>query len=376
MSKDLPSPLSAPQQQAFRPLCRPTPFWPSGSSKAVLNLLILAQAVMPLAACKSLQPPPAIVYDSEDPADETPLLSAEPPAPVEIVTIPEPLPLPGQLKPLASAPADSRKSPGQIARARQSSLVEQITAAQRGARYEPAVDGYVNAIQVYPYTEGALYRLYAKPEQVSDIALEPGEKLIAVSAGDTLRWVLGDTTSGSGLSEQVHILIKPIAAGLSTNLVITTDRRTYHLELESREDVYMAALSWRYPQDELLLLRRRNQAALQMQAVDQGLDLQRLRFRYAISGDTPPWRPLRAFDDGRKVYIEFPRRIDQGEAPPLFLIAPNGEAALTNYRMRGHYYIVDRLFAAAELRLGEAPQQIVRISRTDQPATVGENGGG
>ncbi len=71
------------------------------------------------------------------------------------------------------------------------------------------------------------------------------------------------------------------------------------------------------------------------------------------------------FDDSTKVYIEFPRRLDQGEAPPLFVVGADGGAQLVNYRVRGNYYIVDRLFAAAELRLGEDPQQIVRISRTD-----------
>src|SRR3546814_64180 len=64
-------------------------------------------------------------------------------------------------------------------------------------------------------------------------------------------------------------------------------------------------------------------------------------------------------------YIAFPRRIDQGEAPPLFVVGPEGGAELVNYRVRGNYYVVDRLFAAAELRLGQDPQQIVRISRTD-----------
>jgi len=93
-----------------------------------------------------------------------------------------------------------------------------------------------------------------------------------------------------------------------------------------------------------------------------------IRFRYAITGDAPPWRPLRAFDDTSKVYIEFPERIDQGEAPPLFVVGPEGDSELVNYRVRGNYYVVDRLFAAAELRLGQKPQQVVRISRTDTVA--------
>ena len=36
-----------------------------------------------------------------------------------------------------------------------------------------------------------------------------------------------------------------------------------------------------------------------------------------------------------------------------------------NYRVAGHYYVVDRLFGAAELRLGAKTQQIVRITRTE-----------
>ncbi len=96
-----------------------------------------------------------------------------------------------------------------------------------------------------------------------------------------------------------------------------------------------------------------------------GIPLERLHFRYAISGDTPPWRPVRAFDDGEKVYIQFPAGIAQGELPPLFVIGPTGESQLVNYRSRATYYVVDRLFGAAELRLGGDHQEIVRIERTD-----------
>ena len=114
-----------------------------------------------------------------------------------------------------------------------------------------------------------------------------------------------------------------------------------------------------------MALRRQNRDAEQARPIAENVALTNLRFRYAISGDDPPWRPLRAWDDGSKVYIEFPARLDQGEAPPLFVVGPLGDNQLVNYRVSGNHYIVDRLFAAAELRLGEHPQQVVRISRTD-----------
>jgi len=224
-------------------------------------------------------------------------------------------------------------------------------------------------VQVYPWAEGALYRLYTAPERVSDIALQPGEKLVAVSAGDTARWVIGDTTSGTGGDTRVHVLVKPLAPGLSTNMVIMSDRRAYHLALISTDRTAMAAISWRYPEADLVALRKANQSAETAAPLAEGVALPDLRFRYAISGDTPPWRPVRAWDDGHKVYIEFPARLDQGQAPPLFVVGQTGGAELVNYRVSGNYYVVDRLFAAAELRLGEKPQQVVRISRTDTAAS-------
>lgn len=264
-----------------------------------------------------------------------------------------PLPLPGQLLPPPSV------------RAEVGPPTARVEAANRAATREPSSAGYINAVQVYPWTDGALYRLYAAPEQVSDIALQPGEKLVAVSAGDTVRWVIGDTSSGAGETARAHILVKPFAPGLETNMVITTDRRAYHLALESTDKTAMAAISWTYPQDRLLALQRQNERAEEARPVADNVALTNLRFRYAITGDNPPWRPVRAWDDGAKVYIEFPARLDQGEAPPLFVVGPLGQSQLVNYRVSGNHYIVDRLFGAAELRLGENPQAVVRISRTD-----------
>jgi type IV secretion system protein VirB9 len=127
----------------------------------------------------------------------------------------------------------------------------------------------------------------------------------------------------------------------------------------------MASVSWQYSEDQLIALRRQNIAAETAAPVDAGIEVAKLRFRYRIEGDSPPWRPLSAFDDGSKVYIEMPRGIGQGEAPPLFVIGAEGDGQLVNYRVRQNYYIVDRLFAAAELRLGGEGQQVVRIVRTD-----------
>ncbi|CAM4185480.1 P-type conjugative transfer protein TrbG [Novosphingobium lubricantis] len=282
-----------------------------------------------------------------------------------IVAIPVPLPLPGQLKqfPQRIPPyAAGRSRPSQS----RPTLQDRVGAAMEAARVQPERTGFVNAIQVFPFTEGALYQVYAKPGQVTDIALQEGEQLVGsgpVASGDTVRWMIGDTVSGSGSHARVHILVKPVRPDIATNLVINTDRRTYHIELRANPSVYMASVSWTYPQDQLIALRQARAEAERIAPVAAGMDLSALNFRYAIDGDRPEWRPLRAFDDGVRVFIEFPESIAQGELPPLFVIGAKGEAELVNYRVSGRYMIVDRLFARAELRLGgRKGQQTVRIA--------------
>ena len=282
----------------------------------------------------------------------------EPPLPVEVVAVPEPLPLPGQLMPLPVQDETPPTPEPEDAR-------ERVSLANAEARMAPTREGYINAIQVWPFTDGALYQVYTSPGRVTMIALQPGEELVTVAAGDTVRWIVGDTSSGGGDELRVNVLVKPTRTALKTNLVITTSRRTYLIELTSTERAWMASVSWDYPRDRLLALQRQSQAAQSTAPVDTGLTLENIRFRYAISGSNPPWKPLRAFDDSEKVYIQFPAGIAQGELPPLFVIGAQGDGQLVNYRFRAPYYIVDRLFGAAELRLGGDKSDVVRIERTD-----------
>lgn len=331
---------------------------PAAWRAGALPIMLLASTA--LAGCAHTTPPPEISYDNAAPAVQ----AADPPAPVQVVEIPRPLPLPGQLQRVEP----SRRAP------EPADPTARVNQANAAARVQPVRDGFINSMQVYPFTQGALYQVYTAVGQITDIALQPGEQLVGsgpVAAGDTVRWIIGDTQSGTGVTTQVHILVKPTRPELMTNLVINTNLRTYHMELRSTERTYMASVSWQYPQDQLIALRRQNAQAEAAQPVASGVDLTNVNFRYAIEGDRAPWRPLRAFDDGRQVFIEFPRGIAQGEMPPLFVVGPEGKTSeLVNYRVRNNYMIVDRLFAAAELRFGSGrDQKRVRIVRTDGRST-------
>jgi type IV secretion system protein VirB9 len=279
-----------------------------------------------------------------------------------------PQPAPGPVAVANASPPPREQTRRKIARKRVNPTVASVAAANRAATLEPQTQGFVNAVQVFPFSDGAIYQVYTAPGAVTDIALQPSENLVAVAAGDTVRWVIGDTTSGTGADKRTHILVKPFTSGLATNLVVTTDRRSYHLQLTATSRTAMAALSWTYPADQLIALRRAADQAAAAAPVSEGLAVDSLHFNYAISGDAPAWRPLRAFDDGRQTFVEFPASIAVGDAPPLFVVGPTGEAELVNYRVRGRYYVIDRIFDAAELRLGTRKQQVVRIARIGEGA--------
>lgn len=150
--------------------------------------------------------------------------------------VPKILPLPGQLKLLPSRrtthPVPEIADP-----------TARVTQANLAARIQPTRAGFINAVQVYPYSPGALYQVYTSPGEITDIMLQQGEKLVGtgpVAAGDTVRWIIGDTESGAGTTKRIHILVKPTRPDLTTNLIVNTDRRTYLAELRSTPETYMA----------------------------------------------------------------------------------------------------------------------------------------
>ncbi len=257
--------------------------------------------------------------------------------------------------PAAAAPSDPRS---------------QVGRANDAARVQPDRAGYLNAIQKYAWADGALFQVYTSPGQVTDIALQEGEELVGpgpVAAGDTVRWIIGDTMSGQGASRRVHILVKPTRPDIMTNLVINTSHRTYHIELRATAATYMAGVSWTYPQDELIALKAKEAERIRTAPVADGLSFSALNFDYRVSGAKVAWRPIRVFDDGRRSIVEFAREVAVGEMPPFFVLSSEGNAELVNYRVDGRYMVVDRLFDRAELRLGAGRgAKAVRIERRDR----------
>lgn len=233
-----------------------------------------------------------------------------------------------------------------------------VAEANADARRRPERQSFVDATQVYDYTSGAIYEVYAAPGFVSTVLLEPGEAIVTVAAGDTTRWVVEEATGGDIAHPRALLLIKPTRPDIRTNIVLITDRRTYSIEAVAVSGrTYSAQTAWRYTTN--------SDAELSGSPVDPAA----LNFAYrvrTVRGLRPRWQPVRVFDDGAKTYIEFPEALASSEAPPLF-ITESGAVTLVNYRVFGNRYVVDRLFDVAELRLGADHPVVVQIARDVPP---------
>lgn len=200
------------------------------------------------------------------------------------------------------------------------------------------------------------------PLQVCDIELEAGEIVRDVLVGDTVRWKVEPATSGLSGAQAVHIIVKPAEAGLTTSMVVTTSKRTYHIELKSHETRYMARVGFEYPEDvdaRFAEINARVEASVMPGA---GVPADQLDFGYRMSG-AARWKPTRIYSDGLKTYIQFPGSLSGQDAPVLF-VTSGGENRIVNYRFNGTMMVVDFYIDQAMLVSGVGnKQQKITIRR-------------
>jgi type IV secretion system protein VirB9 len=234
--------------------------------------------------------------------------------------------------------------------------IEIVSSANDAARQRPSLQTFSAARQIYAYAPGALYELYASPTHISVILLEPGEIITGIAAGDTARWTVTEVEAEAQQDPRTIVLVKPQSVGLTTNIVIVTDRRTYLVEARALSEArYSAEIAWTYPSAD------REPAAHASASLNFDYRIRTLR------GAAPVWLPARVFDDGRRTWIEFAPDVEAGDMPPVFVITPEG-AELANTRVDGRRMMIDRIVDVAELRFGVRAPTIVRIERADAPS--------
>lgn len=237
----------------------------------------------------------------------------------------------------------------------------------------------------YPFGQ-AQPELTCAPLRACDIQLQAGEVINNVILGDTVRWIPAPAKTGDGALATPHVIVKPTEAGLQTNLIITTNRRTYTLTLRSSEVSYVSRVGFYYPADMVQdwngaaeSAQRKADEDAKRKVSDMPIaSIEQLNLDgYKVKGDRSlAWYPIRVFDDGTHVWIQMPASMKSNEAPALVLLDKRGESELVNYRVKEAdqggtkvtYYIVDKLFERAGLIVGVGRDQrkveIIKDART------------
>ena len=239
-----------------------------------------------------------------------------------------------------------------------------VTARMSRATQTPKERKNVGSKTVYNFQEGSIYEIHAGVDRVTDIELGAGEFLTNPPvAGDTVRWKITNLESERSTGKATHVIVKPTEEDIETNLILTTNKNVYHLRLRA-SDWYMPAVRWNYPEDEARALE---QAKLRRKTQERvGVTPEKLNFNYDIEGRKYSWRPTQVFDDGEKTFIKMPSNIGSSEAPALFLLDRDDTPLLVNYRVKGLFYIVDRVFARAEMRVGKTERIEIKSERDDR----------
>jgi type IV secretion system protein TrbG len=231
---------------------------------------------------------------------------------------------------------------------------------------------------LYPYGEGSEPVVDCAPLRTTDIQLQAGETITDVALGDSERWMATPAASGDPRDAVPHVAVKPQIAGIETNLTIYTTRHIYHLLLVARGRA-LQEVEFYYPDELLTAMKAADEAAANAKnnaadpPADSGDPLRvaavnpaQLNFAYTVAGPDVPWKPIRAFDDGTHVYVQMPNGMKSSEAPAL-LINAGGGTQMVNYRVKGNYYVVDRLFDDAIMVAG--------VGRAQDRVTIAYAGG-
>lgn len=314
-------------------------------------------------------PPPAAASGLVKPASATsaPMRSTSPPVPAPVVPIAAVPETASNTAPVAAPAALHFNNP-------ELKLTPQERAAlELAKKWKAGVSA--QGIKPVPGADGAIRFLFgtAQPSivcavlQVCDVELQPGEQVNSLHLGDTARWTVEPAVTGTGPQAVQHLIIKPMDTGLETSLIVTTDRRTYHLRLRSHRTEFMPRVAFTYPDEAMAkweAIRKQEQAAHNRQVLPgTGEYLGNLDFDYSIEGQASGWKPLRVYNDGVKTIIQMPATLNQHEAPILLVVRKDGglftdeESVQVNYRLQNDRYIVDSLFEKAILVAGVGSSQ-------------------
>lgn len=249
--------------------------------------------------------------------------------------------------------------------------------------------------------------------ELTDLAFEKGESILSVQLGDSVRWNIESAISGSANDNVEHLIVKPLEAGLKTSMLITTDRRTYHIRLKSTEADFMPAVVFSYPNSLKLPSKKhygddsylqytsnydsnedhndysetnsslKNYSSVQNVSYEGNSrpalnvaatyndSTQRRNYNYSVDGDSKII-PQNVYDDGKRTFIVMNNPINSSYLPVLqeissesFLFFGEDKTNTINFTYFDNTFVVDGIYSHLRLisKNGEEKQSadVVRL---------------
>ena len=249
--------------------------------------------------------------------------------------------------------------------------------------------------------------------ELTDLAFEKGESILSVQLGDSVRWNIESAISGSANDSVEHLIVKPLEAGLKTSMLITTDRRTYHIRLKSTEADFMPAVVFSYPNNLKLPSKKhygddsylqytsnyvsnedhndnsetnsslKNYSSVQNVSYEGNSrpalnvaatyndSTQRRNYNYSVDGDSKII-PQNVYDDGKRTFIVMNNPINSSYLPVLqeissesFLFFGEDKTNTINFTYFDNTFVVDGIYSHLRLisKNGEEKQSadVVRL---------------
>lgn len=249
--------------------------------------------------------------------------------------------------------------------------------------------------------------------ELTDLAFEKGESILSVQLGDSVRWNIESAISGSANDSVEHLIVKPLEAGLKTSMLITTDRRTYHIRLKSTEADFMPAVVFSYPNSLKLPSKKhygddsylqytsnydsnedhndcsetnsslKNYSSVQNVSYEGNSrpalnvaatyndSTQRRNYNYSVDGDSKII-PQNVYDDGKRTFIVTNNPINSSYLPVLqeissesFLFFGEDKTNTINFTYFDNTFVVDGIYSHLRLisKNGEEKQSadVVRL---------------
>lgn len=229
-------------------------------------------------------------------------------------------------------------------------------------------NGQANAIQskgfvTLPYDGYSHPIIACQPLHLCVVQLEQNETINNIELGDAAHWLVSTALIGTEQRGSYQIAIKPKAYNIATDMVITTNKRTYNIGLVSKQGENTHVTNFYYPEESLQQAVAHTQAFTRQQNQDPVVDtktkveMDHLHFNYRVRGDYPAWRPQQVFDDGNKTFIRMPAISAHVDLPVLYLLKQH-QQQLVNYRYKRPYYVIDALFKKAVLVSGKGHRQV------------------